>query len=301
VIAKFRHHSYAKEYSMTIERTQIVFLVSVVLTLVLAACGSNGADDAESVPTEPPEADTAVTDDVEPTAEPSPSPTATVEPTPSPVPSPTPTPEPTPTPAPSPTPDAEPSPTPESDTHASDEDLVGYLLSEEDVPADWDLIGVFESSGEQDAAPGSSDFADPPCPGVAPPPVDLYGVPSAEVQFEGGDLGPFFVQVVSLMDSEDDATEVMDWYRAAYECDAWMDDTLVYWEVSEMEFPDLSDDTIALEAAVVIEGMSIELVIVFIRQGNIINSVSHAQAELGPVDPAPFEEIALRSLEKLPE
>jgi hypothetical protein len=269
---------------MSFQRARLVFFLSLALTLVLAACGSNGADDAESVPTEPPEADTAVTDDVEPTAEPSPSPTATVEPTPSPAPSPTATPEPTPSPEPSPSP----MPTvADSPSMLTSEDLEAYLLTADDVPGDWTLIPSYGNPTD-----------DPPCDHAGIPPA-LEDAPFAQVNFERDNPNSIVGQFVIWLESEDDAIDGAEWYQEIFQCEAPVDGAGTTWQGSSLPIPEFGDDSFAWELVAEMQDEQYILQFAFIRQGQFLSMIG--QSDIDTADPEMLESLMSTMADRLPE
>ena len=271
---------------MTFKRVRLVFFLSLALTLILAACGSNGADDAESVLTEPPESDTEVFDEVEPTAEPSPtpSPTATFEPTPSPAPSPTATPEPTPSPEPSPSP----MPTAEeSPSVLTAEDLEAFLLTPEDVPADWTLIPSYGNPTD-----------DPPC-DHAELPTALEEAPFTQVNFERDSPDSIVGQVIIWLENEDDSVAGMHWYREVFECEEPVDGAGTTWQGSSLPLSGFGDESFGWELVTELDNEQVVLQFSFVRQGQFLSMIG--QSEIDAADPEVLESLMSTTVDRLSE
>jgi hypothetical protein len=230
-------------------RSWILMIALSATLLLVAACSSNGDDDADDAPVEE--------DNVEevqetPTPEPEPEPTET--PTPEPEPTETPTPEPEPEPTATPTPEPEDEESDEADDTESQTDapeageLDGYLLSIDDLPEGWNQVDD-EFVDEDEFAEVSDDPFDAPC-GIEPLDESVEPIAEAERSFEGSELGPFFSQNLMQLESADEAAEVMSVMRELFNCEEWTESDEfgeeMTFTVEEVPFEDVGDDAFAI-------------------------------------------------------
>lgn len=262
----------------------LLAVLSLALAFVLAACGGDDADDIQPTPTEPAPSDAAMAEQTEPTAEPSPSPK--IEPTPAPSPSPTATAEPTPAPSPDPSPTTAPTPGPATPI-LTDADLEAFLLAPDDAPEAWEVNLSYGNHTQN-----------PPC-DAGPPSNELVEAPFAQIDFERGSPDSMVGHVVIWMEHEEDAVDAMNWYRQAFECETFEDQSGMGWQSLILEFTDLGNESFARELTSEDEDTLIILQYAFVRQGQFMTFL--AQSETDAADADLLESLLRIAVERLPE
>jgi len=236
-------------------------VLALMLAIPLAACG-NGDDDADPTATVAAESGTTAT---------TPAPTISSTTT-----------------ASAPTATTGAAASPEAGDFTDEEAaLLDLLLSEGDLPGDWNLLRV--EAPELSDSPGICD---------APRfPRAEERIAEVEVEYQSADGSRFVLQDITQF-PEDVAVEAMAYIRDTATCTEWTDDTGTVFEVSPAEAPALGDESHALHVAFqVADAGRLEGDFVFVRIDGYVTIVT--TLALGEYDAAFSSDIAQLAASKI--
>ena len=168
--------------------------------------------------------------------------------------------------------------------------LLETLPTLDDLPSGW-----ITSPPSDDDDTDDTSFCD------APPFEDeLDNVPSANVEYQAGDFGPFLIEAVAYL-GESDADLFMDQIRTAMGCDTWTDvdkdGTETVWTFAEMSFADIGDDVFARKLSADSGSFPIAGDLVVVREGEFV--VIAINIAIGAVDSSITEDVVVFTVERV--
>lgn len=172
------------------------------------------------------------------------------------------------------------------DTEIDQADVEAALLAIDDLPAGWAEVPLDEDDDDPLCGVDTSDLLD----------VDEDELPKAEVEFaEDADTGPGFFEGIAWP-PEGRAEELMDKIEQKLDdCDnTELDDMQI--TVGGLSTDQLGDESFAFRISVAGQGVQIDLDTIYIRQGNLVMTVSGFDILGDPT--AVMSEWATKALEK---
>lgn len=176
------------------------------------------------------------------------------------------------------------------------------LLTVDDMPSGWT---VSPDDDEDDDSDSETDATSPECKKLAAvmdedDTSESFG--EGEIEFQESEFGPFLSESVSSEEG-DEVEKSMNSFREAFEtCDSFTqtDDEGVKTEfkISDMSFPDLGDDTIALKMSAEAMGIPVDIPLVVVRVDQ--NVILLASVGLGEgMSSADLEKVARTAVTKV--
>ncbi|MBA4607645.1 hypothetical protein H1W00_04070 [Aeromicrobium sp. Marseille-Q0843] len=177
------------------------------------------------------------------------------------------------------------------------------LLTVNDLPDGWSFNSDFEGGGEDDSRTTSED---PGCEEFTAGLTNTDGTLTAgeaEVTFSKSEYGPFLTQTIRSKGG-DDAVKSMKSFKSALKgCDFY---TMIDgaggvrtdYVISDLPFPDLGDDTVALTMRATTEGQTIDLPMAIVRVDHTLVMLATFQLG-GGTGTQEFEAVARTAVKKV--
>lgn len=154
----------------------------------------------------------------------------------------------------------------------TDAQIEKALLAVDDLPSGWSVSADDEDEDEDDDSDSETSADNPECQKLmdamdGDDESEAFG--EGEVSFQQSEWGPFLSQSVSSKEG-DEIEKAMTAFREAFEtCESFTetdaDGTKTEFKISDMSFPDLGDDTVALKMSAEAEGFPVDVPLVVVR------------------------------------